>query len=37
MASDAIASGSPGNNPQKFTDEEIVRIYKEAYSYISLS
>ncbi len=31
MAADAIASGSPGNNPRKATQEEIVELYKRAY------
>lgn len=30
MAEDAIASGSPGNNPRKATKEEIVQLYYEA-------
>jgi len=30
MAKDAIASGSPGNNPRKASKEEIVAIYYEA-------
>ena len=30
MAADAIASGSPGNNPRKATPEEIVELYKKA-------
>jgi len=29
MASDAIASGSPGNNPRKATKEEIVELYRK--------
>jgi alcohol dehydrogenase class IV len=32
MAEDAIASGSPGNNPRKATKEEIVALYHEVYS-----
>jgi alcohol dehydrogenase class IV len=32
MAEDAIASGSPGNNPRQPTKEEIVELYKIAYS-----
>ena len=32
MAADAIASGSPGNNPRKATREEIVEIYQRAFS-----
>jgi alcohol dehydrogenase class IV len=31
MAIDAIASGSPGNNPRKATQEEIVELYKKAF------
>jgi alcohol dehydrogenase class IV len=31
MAADAIASGSPGNNPRKATQEEIVELYQKAY------
>ena len=31
MASDALASGSPNNNPVVPSAEEIVRIYREAY------
>lgn len=31
MAADAIASGSPGNNPRKATQEEIVELYKKAF------
>ncbi len=31
MATDAIASGSPGNNPRKATPEEIVELYRKAY------
>jgi hypothetical protein len=30
MASDAIASGSPGNNPRLATIEEIVALYLSA-------
>ena len=30
MALDAIASGSPGNNPRKATPEEIVALYRKA-------
>jgi alcohol dehydrogenase len=30
MAADAIASGSPGNNPRKATPDEIVELYKKA-------
>jgi alcohol dehydrogenase class IV len=31
MAVDAIASGSPGNNPRKATADEIVELYKKAF------
>jgi alcohol dehydrogenase class IV len=31
MASDALASGSPVNNPRKATQEEIVQLYREAF------
>jgi len=31
MAKDAIASGSPGNNPRKATKEEIVELYWKAF------
>ena len=31
MAEDAIASGSPGNNPRQPTKEEIVELYRIAY------
>jgi alcohol dehydrogenase class IV len=31
MAVDAVASGSPGNNPRKPTQEEIVELYRKAY------
>jgi alcohol dehydrogenase class IV len=30
MAADAIASGSPGNNPRKATTKEIVALYRKA-------
>jgi alcohol dehydrogenase len=30
MAKDAIASGSPGNNPRKASEEEIVALYYSA-------
>ncbi|MGV3135733.1 iron-containing alcohol dehydrogenase [Brevibacillus agri] len=33
MAVDALASGSPGNNPKIPTVEEIVRLYHIAYDY----
>ena len=32
MAEDAIASGSPANNPRRATKEEIVELYKLAYA-----
>ncbi|MFB3884648.1 MAG: iron-containing alcohol dehydrogenase [Thermodesulfobacteriota bacterium] len=32
MAEDAIASGSPGNNPRQANKEEIIGLYKLAYS-----
>jgi alcohol dehydrogenase class IV len=32
MAEDAIASGSPGNNPRQATKEEIIELYKIVYS-----
>jgi len=32
MAEDAIASGSPANNPRQATKEEIIGLYKLAYS-----
>jgi len=32
MAEDAIASGSPANNPRQATKEEIVELYKLAYT-----
>lgn len=31
MARDAIASGSPGNNPRVATEEEIIQLYADAY------
>lgn len=31
MARDAVASGSPGNNPRFVTEERIVELYKKAY------
>jgi alcohol dehydrogenase class IV len=31
MAADALASGSPGNNPRKATKEEIVELYSKAF------
>lgn len=31
MAKDALASGSPGNNPRKATKDEIVELYRKAY------
>lgn len=32
MAEDAIASGSPGNNPRQATKDEIVELYRVAYA-----
>jgi alcohol dehydrogenase class IV len=32
MAEDAIASGSPGNNPRQATKDEIVELYHLAYN-----
>jgi len=32
MAADALASGSPGNNPRKATKGEIVALYRKAFS-----
>lgn len=31
MAEDALASGSPGNNPVVPTEEQIVALYDEAF------
>jgi len=31
MAMDALASGSPGNNPRKATKEEIVELYRRVF------
>jgi alcohol dehydrogenase class IV len=31
MAADALASGSPGNNPRKATQQEIVELYRKAF------
>ena len=31
MARDALASGSPGNNPRFVTEEKIIELYKKAY------
>ena len=31
MATDAIASGSPSNNPRQASKEEIIELYKKAY------
>jgi hypothetical protein len=31
MARQAIASGSPGNNPRVPTEEEITALYRRAY------
>ncbi|MFJ7404629.1 MULTISPECIES: iron-containing alcohol dehydrogenase [unclassified Lysinibacillus] len=33
MATDAIASGSPGNNPKVPTQDELMELYKVAYHY----
>jgi alcohol dehydrogenase class IV len=33
MASDALASGSPGNNPKIPSKEEIINLYKTCYEY----
>ena len=33
MAEDAIASGSPANNPRQATKEEIIELYTLAYSH----
>ncbi len=33
MATDALASGSPGNNPKVPTHEELMELYKIAYHY----
>jgi len=33
MVTEAIASGSPGNNPKVFTPEELADIYSIAYTY----
>jgi len=32
MSDDAIASGSPGNNPRPATREQIIELYKAAYA-----
>jgi len=32
MSEAAIDSGSPGNNPRQATKEEIIELYKLAYS-----
>jgi alcohol dehydrogenase class IV len=32
MAEDAIASGSPGNNPRQATKDKIVELYRLAYA-----
>jgi alcohol dehydrogenase class IV len=32
MSEDAIASGSPANNPRQATKEEIIELYKLAYA-----
>ena len=33
MTADAIASGSPGNNPRVPTQEELMELYKMAFHY----
>ncbi len=33
MAEDAIASGSPSNNPKIPTKEELMELYHTAYTY----
>ncbi|MGZ9818095.1 iron-containing alcohol dehydrogenase [Peribacillus simplex] len=33
MAADALASGSPSNNPRVPTHQEIVELYKQCYNY----
>ena len=33
MATDALASGSPGNNPRVPTHEEIIKLYNICYDY----
>jgi alcohol dehydrogenase class IV len=33
MATDAIASGSPGNNPRVPSHEEVVELYKVCFDY----
>ncbi|MGE7665108.1 iron-containing alcohol dehydrogenase [Ureibacillus composti] len=33
MATDALASGSPGNNPRVPTKEEIIELYRVAFTY----
>lgn len=33
MTADAIASGSPGNNPKVPTQEELMELYKMAFHY----
>jgi alcohol dehydrogenase class IV len=32
MASDAIASGSPANNPRQATHEEIIALYRKCFA-----
>jgi alcohol dehydrogenase class IV len=32
MASQALASGSPGNNPRVPTQDEIIELYKRVYA-----
>jgi alcohol dehydrogenase class IV len=31
MAEDALASGSPGNNPRRPTKEEIIEVYAQLF------
>lgn len=33
MATDALASGSPGNNPRIPTHEELIQLYHVCYDY----
>jgi alcohol dehydrogenase len=32
MAEDALASGSPGNNPRRPTKEEIIEVYGQLFN-----
>ena len=34
MVVDAIASGSPANNPRIPTEEELAQLYKDVYHYV---